>query len=67
MADDKPSSPELDKQLLDEAVIEGLTGASVHVTAGTILHDEIVKPLTRTGAEDVLDRLRARGFKVTRT
>jgi len=49
---------------IDEDILHVLDGLEVQVVAGPILHDKTVKPLTREGAQTVLDRLRARGFKV---
>lgn len=51
---------------LDAAVLDTLTHLSVQVVAGPIFSDSYEKPLTRDGAQAVLDRLRARGFKITR-
>ncbi len=55
-----------EKDQLDAAVIEILTGLDVNVVAGSILHDTFSKPLSKDGAQAVLDRLRARGFQITR-
>jgi hypothetical protein len=51
---------------LETAIVKSLEGLQVEVVAGQILHDKTTKPLTHEGAVGVLDRLRARGFKVTR-
>lgn len=52
---------------LESAILNALAGMEVEVVAGPILHDTANHPLTREGAMNVLDRLRARGFKVERT
>jgi hypothetical protein len=52
---------------LDAAVLDVLTHLRVSVIAGPIFSDSYEKPLSRDGAQAVLDRLRARGFKVTRS
>ena len=57
---------ESEQQELDQAVLSSLVGTEVAVIAGNILKDTIVKPLTAEGAQNVYDRLRARGFKVVR-
>lgn len=51
---------------LDTAILDVLTHLDVQVIAGPIFSDTYSKPLSRDGAQTVLDRLRARGFKVTR-
>lgn len=48
----------------DADVIADLVGLSIHVEAGQILHDTTVKPLVHEGAQDVIDRLRARGYRI---
>jgi hypothetical protein len=55
-----------DAEKLEFAVLNALTGLSVEVVAGPILKDTSMKPLTHEGALAVLDRLRARGFRVER-
>ena len=51
---------------LEAAILAALTDMPVEVTAGPIFKDTAVHPLTHEGALTVLDRLRARGFRVTR-
>jgi len=51
---------------LETAILDALDGAQVTVVAGPIFKDTAVHPLSRLGAQDVLDRLRGRGFKVER-
>jgi hypothetical protein len=53
---------EQDEKLLEQDIIETLTGTQVSVQGLT----RYMEPLTREGAEQVLDKLRARGFKVVR-
>lgn len=55
-----------DAQQLEAAILTALTGLQVEVVAGPILRDATIKPLTHEGAISILDRLRARGFRVTR-
>jgi hypothetical protein len=50
----------------DEAILDALTGLDVRVTMGQIFGDSAAKPLTREGAQLILDRLRSRGFKIER-
>lgn len=52
--------------LKEKTVIEALTGLNVDVVAGKLLGDTFVRPLTKEGAQTVLDRLRGRGFKIER-
>lgn len=47
---------------LEAAVVEALTGLEVHIEGGPFLHDTVVKPLVKQGAQDIVDRLRARGY-----
>lgn len=54
---------ESDIQALHRAVIDALTELSVEVKGIAFNFRE---SLTRAGAQDVLDRLAARGFKVVR-
>ena len=51
---------------VEEAILRALTDMPVEVTAGPIFKDTAVHPLTHEGALTVLDRLRARGFRVSR-
>lgn len=55
---------EVEQKALDEAVLAALTGAKVTVE-GAVGIDTTLN-LTAEGAQDVVDRLRARGFKVNR-
>jgi len=48
----------------DLAVQDILVGTIVRVKAGTLLGDTLEKPLTHEGAQDVIDRLRARDYKI---
>jgi hypothetical protein len=57
---------ENEAQTLERAIIDALTGAQVSVTMGPIFGDMSIKPLSKEGAQSVLDRLRGRGFKVVR-
>jgi len=50
----------------DLAIMDALTGLNVSVVMGTLVGDSVVRPLDKDGAQAVLDRLRARGFKVER-
>lgn len=50
----------------EEAIIQALIGLDVRVRGGDILKDTFSKPLVREGAEAIVDRLRARGFKIER-
>jgi hypothetical protein len=50
----------------DKDILEALLGTEVSVVAGSILGDSMVKPLDSKGAQQVLDRLRGRGYKVTK-
>lgn len=55
---------EVEQKALDESVIKALSGAKV-VVEGAVGLDATLS-LTEEGAQDVVDRLRARGFKVVR-
>jgi len=48
----------------DLAVQDALVGTIVRVKAGSVLGDSLEKPLTHEGAQDVIDKLRARGYKI---
>lgn len=48
----------------DEDLIKVLEGLQVEVVAGQILKDTFERPLTKEGAQSVIDRIRARGFKI---
>ena len=54
---------ETEDRALQQSIIEALTGSTVHVH-GAI--GNFTEPLTAEGAQDVIDRLRARGFKISR-
>jgi hypothetical protein len=53
-------------RLEEDAAIKALDGLQVEVVAGPILKDTYMRPLTKEGALSVIDRLRARGFKITK-
>jgi len=55
-----------EKEQLDLEILDALKGLEVSVVGGSIIGDTYSKPLSRDGAQTVLDRLRARGFKITR-
>jgi len=52
-------------QKLARAVVNDLTGLNVTFT-GKILGDHRVMKITPEGAQEILDHLRGRGYKVTR-
>lgn len=54
---------EAEYQMVTEAILKALTGLSVNVVDALNDHYEEISP---KGAQDILDRLTARGFKVTR-
>lgn len=54
---------ETEARALQQSIVEALTGATVHVQG---LVSSFPGPLTAEGAQDVIDRLRARGFKIER-
>ncbi len=56
-----------EKEQLNLEALDVLTGLEVSVVGGTIVGDTYSKPLSKDGAQTVLDRLRARGFQITRT
>jgi len=55
--------PESEERMLERSITEALTGTTVHVQG---LVAAFAEQLTAEGAQEVLDKLRARGFKVTR-
>ena len=57
---------ETEYQLLQKAVGEALADLEVHVIAGSLIGDEIVRKLSKTGVQDILDRLHARDFSIAR-
>ena len=50
----------------DKSIRVDLTGAQVTVIAGAMFGDTTVKEVAPQGAQDILDRLRGRGWKVVR-
>jgi hypothetical protein len=51
---------------LEASVKEALLGLNVSVVMGSTFKDSIERPLDPTGVQAVVDRLRARGFKIVR-
>jgi len=49
----------------DTLIRTALVGTSVNIVMG-IVGDELTKPLSDTGAQNVIDRLRARGFEIVK-
>ena len=51
---------------LEAAVKEALLGLNVSVVMGSTFKDSIERPLDQVGVQAIVDRLRARGFKIER-
>jgi hypothetical protein len=54
---------ETEERALQQSLVETLTGLTVHVHGAV---GSFTEPLTAEGAQDVIDRLHARGFKISR-
>jgi phosphoserine phosphatase len=57
---------EAERAALNEAILKTLEETQVEVVAGQILGDYTMKPLTRDGAQMIIDKLRARDFRIVR-
>lgn len=57
---------EAERAALNEAILKTLEDTLVEVVAGPILGDHTTKPLTRDGAQMIVDKLHARDFAITR-